>query len=189
MPRPALFAAMPDRTDERTKERERSGADLGSLQDEFTDFQDLEGGSDGLQDLDESRSVEESAGSGRLSGIRSRLGRLFSPRGFLLRAGVLVAGIVVTGFVPLLPALLATFLGILIGGFAIGLFEGEGSYLETGTAGLLVGGAAALLNNLTLTIVGVGTPLVVTGAVGGLVGAIVGLYFGRDLKAGLTAEL
>ncbi|MFT4931959.1 MAG: hypothetical protein ACI91T_001847, partial [Natronomonas sp.] len=93
------------------------------------------------------------------------------------------------GFVPLLPALLATFLGILIGGLAIGLFESEGSYAETGAAGLLVGGAAALLNNLTLTIVGIGAPLVVTGAVGGLVGAILGLYFGRDLKTGLTKDL
>lgn len=191
MPRPALFSAMPDRTDERTKERERSGGDLEGLQDEFTDFQDLDldGGSGGLQDLDESRTVEEPAGPGRSSRVRSRLGRLFSPRSFLLRAGALVAGIVAAGFVPLLPALLATLLGILIAGFAIGLFEGEGSYIETGTAGLLVGGAAALLNNLTLTIVGVGVPLVATGAVGGLVGALVGLYFGRDLKAGLTKEL
>jgi len=180
---------MPDRTDERTKERERSGADLGSLQDDFTDFQDLDGGSDGLQGLDESRTVDESAGGGRLSGVRSRLGRLFSPRGFLLRAGALVGGVVAAGFVPLLPALLATFLGILIGGLAIGLLESEGSYLETGAAGLLVGGGAALLSNLTLTIVGIGAPLVVTGAVGGLVGAILGLYFGRDLKTGLTKDL
>jgi hypothetical protein len=180
---------MPDRTDERTRERERSGADLEDLGDDFTDFGDLDGGSDGLGDLERSRSVEESAGSGRLSGVRSRLGRLFSPRGFLLRTGVLAAGVFAAGFVPLLPGLLAAFLGVLIGGFAIGLFEGEQSYLETATAGLLVGGVMAFLGNLTLTLIGVGTPLVALGAVGGVVGAVLGLYFGRDLRAGLSKEL
>jgi hypothetical protein len=180
---------MVDRTDERTKERERSVADSGDLQDGVTGVRDLEGSADGLQGLEDGADVDRSVESGQSSGFRSRLAGLFSPRGFLLRAGTLVAGVVAAGFVPLLPALLTTFLGILVAAFAIGLFEGEQSYLETGTAGLLVGGGAAVLGNLTLALVGVGTPLVATGAVGGLVGAVLGLYFGRDLRAGLTKDL
>lgn len=180
---------MPDRTDERTRERERSDGDLGAHQDDVTDFQDLNEGHNGRQVSDEPQTVDESTRQGRQSGIRSRLKRLFSPRGFLLRAGVMVAGVVASGFVPLLPAILGSFLGLLVAGFGIGVFESEQSYLETGSAGLLVGAVAALLNNLTLTFVGVGAPLVLVGAFGGLVGGLLGLYFGRDLRAGLSKEI
>lgn len=180
---------MPDRTDERTREQERSDGDLGANQDDVTDFQDLNEGHNGRQVRDVPQTVDESTRQGRQSGIRSRLKKLFSPRGFLLRAGVMVGGVVASGFVPLLPAILGSFLGILMTGFAIGLFESEQSYLETGSAGLLVGAVAALLNNLTLTFFAGGAALVLIGALGGLIGALLGLYFGRDLRAGLSKEI
>jgi hypothetical protein len=201
---------MSDRTDERTTERERSVGDAGDF--DLQEYKDLandrefqtggegegesESGSERRGALDELRdfgwfSSDEStsAGGGQRSGIRSRLGRLFSPRGFLLRTGVLAAGLFAGGFVPLLPGLIAGILGLVVAGFAIGLVESNRSYLETGLAGLLVGGVAALLNHLVLTIAGIGAPIVMTGAIGGLVGAVLGLYLGRDLKAGLTKEI
>ncbi|MFT4965152.1 MAG: hypothetical protein ACI9PP_002443 [Halobacteriales archaeon] len=180
---------MPDRTDERTRERERSEGDLVEDHDDFTDFQDLDKGHTGQKASEELHSVDESTKPGDESGIRSRLSRLFSPQGFLLRAGAMVAGVVGAGFVPLLPATLGAFLGILMAGFGIGLFESEQSYLETGSAGLLLGAVAALLNNLTLTFFGGGAALVLIGALGGLIGALLGLYFGRDLRAGLSKEI
>ena len=199
---------MSDRTDERTTERERSVGDAGDF--DLQEYKDLandrefQTGADGEGEsvsesrgaLDELRdfdfggfSSDESTGGERPSGIRSRLGRLFSPRGFLLRTGVLAAGLFAGGFVPLLPGLIAGILGLVVAGFAIGLVESNRSYLETGLAGLLVGGVAALLNHLVLTIAGIGAPIVMTGAIGGLVGAVFGLYLGRDLRAGLTKEI
>ncbi|WP_135535685.1 MULTISPECIES: DUF456 domain-containing protein [Halostella] len=110
----------------------------------------------------------------------------FSPQAFLLSAILLTVGLVGGGTaIPLFgrPA------GMLLVAFAFGLASGERRYGEVGLAGVVVGGLASLLRNAVLTIAGVGLPLVAVSAVVGGLAAVVGLYFGRDLRDGLTRDI
>jgi len=47
----------------------------------------------------------------------------------------------------------------------------------------------ALLGNVVLALVGAGAPLVTVGIGGGVLAAVLGHYFGRDLRVGLTREV
>lgn len=135
----------------------------------------------------EPREREDSGGI--VHSLYSRtLGRVLSTRG-------LVAGLVLTalfavlfGLVPLV-GLLGQLLGIGVAGFVYGLVAGESRYLELALSGALVGTGSALLGNLLVVTLGSATALLGFGLFGGALAAVVGHYFGRDLRDGLSREL
>ncbi|WP_226040661.1 DUF456 domain-containing protein [Natrinema sp. DC36] len=123
-----------------------------------------------------------------LSPITSRLslGRYFSPKEYLALVGVLSAGV-------LAGATVLPFAGRMIGMFAvafiIGLLASKRRYLEMSAAGVSVGGVAAVISNTVLIAVGSGQPLIAVGATVGLLASVVGYYFGRDLRDGLSQDI
>ena len=124
-------------------------------------------------------------------GVRTRVretartvatGRSLAAALVLVAAGTLLVG-------ELLPGPVGTFLGIALGGSLYGTLSDTRHYAETSLAGALAGGVSVLLGNLALSLIGVGVPLVVAGAVGGGLAGLVGHYLGRDLRDGLTREV
>ncbi|MFW5938847.1 MAG: hypothetical protein ACOCSD_04245 [Halolamina sp.] len=142
----------------------------------------------------------EASGGGRLSGVRGRLGRVFSIRGFLLALGVVVAGVVaggaIGGIVPFMGTV-GRVVGVFAATFVLGAVRSRRQYLEVGAAGA---GVAALLA-ITQVFSGVFLPIGVEwlqqyglalGAIGagsGAVASLLGYYFGRDLRDGLTKSV
>ena len=109
----------------------------------------------------------------------------FSPRFFLLSAVLLAVALVGGSTVPVFGRPL----GLFVVAFALGLVSSERRYAEVGLAGVAVGGVGSLLRNAVLTLTGVGLPLVAVSAVIGGVAALAGVYFGRDLRDGLTRDI
>ena len=145
---------------------------------------------------EEGRTATETSARGDTSGLRSRLGGLFSARIFLLALVLSVVAVVVGGAVPLVG-----FLGRLVGLFAVaslvGVLSSKRRYLEVGLAGGLASGLGFVVGTLTgaffpfavrlladygVVIAGVGVGV-------GALAALVGHYVGRDLRDGLTREL
>lgn len=162
-----------------------AGGDTGA--DPLTGFDptqdaDLEGNStaDAGSDTGSSRSW--------LSPITSRLslGRYFSPKEYVALVGVLSAGV-------LAGATVLPFAGRMIGmftvAFTVGLLASKRRYLEMSAAGISVGAVAAVLGNAVLAAVGSGQSLVAVGATVGLLASVVGYYFGRDLRDGLSQDI
>ncbi|WP_410766807.1 hypothetical protein [Haloferax sp. DFSO60] len=140
-------------------------------------------------DDDESAPTKSKSSSGRLGG-------LFSVRTFLVALVLSIGGVIVGGAIPLI-GFIGNFLGIAMAGFLLGILGSNRRYVEVGLAGAIAAGFAFVLSTLLsvfapfalqlladygLAIAGVGS---VTGALAGLVGH----YFGRDLRDGLTREI
>jgi hypothetical protein len=119
---------------------------------------------------------------------QGRLESLISPTAVLVAVVLSVLGTLLVGSIPLL-GFGGELLGVAVAGFLYGLVANARHYLELALAGALVGGGFALLGNLVLTLLGAGIPLVAVGVVGGAVAGVVGHYFGRDLRDGLTREI
>ncbi len=160
---------MADRARERTKTRDV---------DEF--FVETDGATDSADQQRTSRNREPT--------LRERAGQLFSPRVFLVALVLSAVGVVLGGFIPVIGGLLG-FVGVFLAGFALGLVSDDRHYPEVGVAGALAAGGWSVLGNFTLFLVGVGLPLVVASAGVGLLCGLLGHYFGRDLREGLTREL
>lgn len=142
---------------------------------------------DGLEESATTRRPTSSSES-RRERLTRRATSVFSPRAFLVSTVVTLLGfLVVGGLLPL--GGIANLVGIAAGTFATGLATSQSRYAESAVAGGAVGGVAAFLDHLALTVVGVGLPLLALGAVGGLLAGLLGHYFGRDLRAGLTRDL
>lgn len=125
---------------------------------------------------------------GRVTSRVPTPGNVFSVRAFGLVVSLALAATFLAGMVLPLGGL-AGYLGIALVGFGVGLADSQRRYTE-----LLVGGAVAsavgtFVGNIVLTALGIGVPLVVLGALGGAAAGVVGHYFGRDLRAGLTRDL
>jgi len=73
--------------------------------------------------------------------------------------------------------------------FLHGTTAADSRYAETFVASGVVGAGLAVLTNPLLTFTGVGLPLVAISTVATMLVALVGHYFGRDLRAGLTADV
>lgn len=124
------------------------------------------------------------------SRIKSPVASLFSLRAFLLALVLSVAGLLLAGMVPLLPGSVAALFGVFLAGFTIGLIRERRAYLEVALAGAGTAGVATLLDYLLIaTLGGFGLPLAAVTGGAGLLGAVGGHYFGRDLRAGLTRDL
>lgn len=143
--------------------------------------------------------TNESSG-GRLGGVRRRVGGVFSIRGFLLALGVVGAGVVaggaLGGIVPFLGTI-GQIVGVFAATFLLGLVRSHRQYLEVGVAGAALAAVLAvtsLLDGVFLPI-GVewlqqyGVALGAIGAGSGAVAALLGYYFGRDLRDGLTRSV
>lgn len=128
----------------------------------------------------------------RTGGVRSRLARastrVFSLRAFLAALGLSLVGALVGGAIPLVGGL-GGIAGVFVAGFVLGVLAGERRYLESVIAGAVVAGIGTFLDFLVVSVVGIGVPIVAIGAGSGAIAAVVGHYFGRDLRAGLAREL
>ena len=111
--------------------------------------------------------------------------RWFSPRFFLLSAVLLAVALVGGSTIPVFGRPI----GLFVVAFALGLVSNERRYAEVGLAGAAVGGVGSLLRNAVLTLTGIGLPLVVVSVVVGGLAALAGVYFGRDLRDGLTRDV
>lgn len=111
----------------------------------------------------------------------------FNPKSFLLATLLLTVGYVGGGFVPVLGAL-ASWAGLIGAAFLYGLGTSKGRYPETALAGAGVGLVTTVLTSLRFIAFANGQLLLVLGAGLGLVGALVGYYFGSDLRKGLTSD-
>ena len=137
---------------------------------------------------------------GRLSGIKRRAARVFAPRSFLLSLLVVVVGIAAGGFLGGLIPFLGT-VGQLVGVFAttfvLGLVRARRHYLEVAAAGAVAATLIVLSSTLNGAFLPVGVEvlqqyglaLAGVGAGTGAAVALLGYYFGRDLRAGLTKSV
>lgn len=151
-------------------------------------------GRSGDADVESSEAAARGAGPRARAGrrVRGRLAAAFSLRFFggalvLATAGLLAASSLVP-FVPVVGGL-AGLLGVFAATFTLGLVTDRRRYLEAGLAGAAAAGLGSLLNHLVLAVLVVGLPMVVFGAGSGFVAGVLGLYFGRDLRDGVTREL
>ena len=139
--------------------------------------------------------ASESSESSESGGLRTRLGRVFSPRAFLAALLLSVGGFALGQSVPILGALplvgqFLGFLGVLLAGFVLGLGAKRRRYLEGALGGATAAGLAFVANALLFTFVSdVGLQFAAVGAGVGAVAALVGVYFGRDLRNGLTRDV
>lgn len=134
--------------------------------------------------------LEESSPQESSDGIRDRAGRRLglSKRGVTFSAVAALVGVLVFG--SLIPfGLVGNLLGLFVAGFIYGTVTSDGQYLSIGLASGTAAGLMSVLGNLTLTVLGPGIPIVAVGAVGGFFAGVLGHYFGRDLRDGLTREL
>ncbi|MFD1647275.1 hypothetical protein [Haloarchaeobius litoreus] len=111
----------------------------------------------------------------------------FNPKSFLLATLLLTVGYVAGGFVPVLGGL-ASWAGLVGAAFLYGLGTSKGRYPETALAGAGVGLVTTVLTSLRFIAFANGQLLLALGAGLGLVGALVGYYFGSDLRTGLTSD-
>ncbi len=138
-------------------------------------------------------------------GLKSLLARLvpsgvlpgvpFSAKRFGVAVLLITAGIVAGGWIPLVGAI-TQYVGLFLAAFLLGATRTAG-YLEAGSAGAVGAGLSTLLGLLStgtfvigldvlqrygLAVAGVGVSV-------GLLVAVTGVYFGRDLRAGLTRSV
>jgi hypothetical protein len=125
-----------------------------------------------------------------------RLAGLFSLKAFLLSAALIGVGVVGGGAIPLVGTI-GSLAGLFIATFIIGLVASERRYLETAVAGGGIVGASFAVSLLSTGVLPVGMDFfreygLAFGGVGVALGVVVGLlghYFGRDLRDGLTQEI
>ena len=115
-------------------------------------------------------------------------GSYFSVRALVVAFGAIAGGMTLGSLVPMIP--FTAFAGIPVGAFLHGLLDRERRYGETAVAGGLLAGLAVITSLLPQVLAGLnGTRLFAIAAAVGLVLAVVGHYFGRDLRSGLTRDL
>lgn len=174
---------MSERTDQLSAEASPDHRPDGGFDDEEFGDGGFDSGVD--DDLLGGSEPETDAASGS-----SRLGGYFSPKAFL---GILVGLAVVAGVgrsvVPVVSGI-GGVLGAFAGAFLIGLISSKRRYAETGVAAGLLGAISAIPGFVAF---GLGLQSIATiaavGAAVGLVVALLGVYFGRDLRKGLTQDI
>ncbi|MFC5278614.1 hypothetical protein ACFPM1_07575 [Halorubrum rubrum] len=181
------------------------GDPLEDLDDLLDD--DLAGGGAGVEDgaVDAGEATapgpptaDATAGSG--SGDSGRVGldgRWFSLKAFAIAVVAVAVGTVLVGMVPLVGGTIGAVAGVLLGTFLVGVLSASPNYVETGLAGSLAGAGTAVSSVLGVGFLPIGIdylgqwglPLLAVGGGVGLLCGLVGHYFGRDLRAGVTGEL
>ncbi|AFZ71983.1 hypothetical protein [Natronobacterium gregoryi] len=111
---------------------------------------------------------------------------LFSPKAFLAFVALVSVGLFAgNALIPVAGRLI----GMFAIAFLVGLATSKRRYLEMTTAGVASGGATSLLIDPWFVAAGLGTRVLAVGAATGLVAALAGYYFGRDLRAGLARDV
>lgn len=136
------------------------------------------------------------ASDGRMAGTRRRLGNLFSVKVFLGTLLLAVAGMAVGGAIPII-GFFGRFAGLFAVGFLVGLVASRRRYLEVGAAGAVASGLGFLLSTLGSAFLPVAADLLARygvaiaggGAVAGMLVVVLGHYFGRDLRDGVTRDI
>jgi len=149
------------------------------------DVDSLDDGGFGVDIPDQTPADTQESG-GLRERAADRLG--VSKRGLGLSAVVAAVGVLVLGSV--LPfGVIGNLAGLFVAAFGYGAISGDGQYLSIGLASAVAGGITAVVGNLTVTLLGPGIPIAAVGLVGGLFAGLLGHYFGRDLRDGLTRDL
>ncbi|CCI69580.1 uncharacterized protein NP_2491G [Natronomonas pharaonis DSM 2160] len=169
---------------DRTTTRDRSG----DVSEESLEF----GTGDALGDAGGAETPEttdaDRTDAGLTGRAKSKATSLFSPRSFLIAFALIAVGLFATStFLPL-PG--AGLVGVFAAAFLFGFVVNERRYAEVAAAG---GGAVAASTFLDFAVVavlgGFGISLTILGGLGGAAAGLLGAYFGRDLRDGLTREI
>ncbi|EMA58512.1 hypothetical protein C468_15749 [Halorubrum kocurii JCM 14978] len=159
---------------------------------------DLAGGEDASAgETGGAETAEPSAGSAADAGRVGVSGRWFSAKAFALALVAVGVGVFVGGLIPLIGGTIGTAGGVFLAAFLLGLVLSTRRYVETGIAGAAAGAASAVTSVLGVGFLPIGIdylsqwglPLVAVGGGAGLALALIGHYFGRDLRAGLTEDI
>jgi len=182
-----------------SKERESSEGDPMDDLDNLLD-DDLAG--DGTSDAgsDGAAATDADGGSARSTGDSGRIGvsgRWFSAKAFALALVTVAVGVFVGGLIPLIGGTVGTAGGVFLAAFLLGFALSTRRYVETGIAGGAAGAVSAVTSVLGVGFLPIGIdylsqwglPLVAVGGGVGLVLALLGHYFGRDLRAGLSRDV
>lgn len=202
--------SMSERTDERASEDDPLrgeefddvDADVGLDDGELgVDVDTLTGGVGGestsADRTADDRESSADSGPGLLSRLTPSVSRpklspsLPSLRSFLLALVLVVGGMLVGSAVPLIGSITGL-VGLFAGSFVLGLGSGKRRYFPAAVAGAAAAvGATALQGVLTLAFIqSIGAaPTAALGATTGVIVAVIGHYFGRDLRAGLTQDV
>lgn len=129
-------------------------------------------------------------------GDTGRLGGRFSAKALLVSLVAVAVGVGVGGMIPIIGSI-GSLAGVFAATFILGALAGESRYLETGLAGGVVIGVNFALSLLTSVALPIGVDFfqqygLAFGGLGVVIGAglgLVGHYFGRDLRDGLTREI
>jgi len=161
---------MAERTAERTRESDADAEPADSTAPDVTET------SVGSVTDEATETAEESAGS------------YFSVRALVVAFVAIGGGMTLGSLIPMIP--FTAFAGIPVGAFLHGLLDRERRYVETAVAGGLLAGLAVLSSLLPQVLAGLnGARLFAIAASVGLVLGLLGHYFGRDLRNGLTRDL
>ncbi|QGN06770.1 hypothetical protein Hrd1104_05320 [Halorhabdus sp. CBA1104] len=126
---------------------------------------------------------------GGLVSVRPQLGRIFSIRSFLLALAGSVLGAIGFGIaIPFFDSL-AALGGIFTAAFVAGVFGSRRSYLEFTLAGAATAALGTVSKFMVVAVVGQGELLAIFGAGSGAIAALLGHYFGRDLRTGMTTDI
>ncbi|MFC7153961.1 hypothetical protein ACFQPA_00640 [Halomarina halobia] len=131
----------------------------------------------------------DSEGRSRRARLLGRAKGLFSPRYFLVALVLTAVGLVLaSAFLPFVPG--AGLVGVFVAAFGLGLLSGRRHYLELAVAGAFAATLSVFTDYVVFALVAdAGATLAAAGAGAGALVALVGHYFGRDLRSGLTADL
>jgi len=118
----------------------------------------------------------------------SAAGSYFSVKALVVAFVAIGGGMTLGSLIPMIPY--TALLGIPLGAFLHGLLDSERRYIETAIAGALLSGLAVVSSLLPQLLAGLnGARLFAIAGSFGLVFALVGHYFGRDLRSGLTKDI
>ena len=184
-----------------SKERESSEDDpMDDLDDLLDD--DLAGGEgDSATETGGAGTAEPSAGGAEPSaGGAGRIGvdgQWFSAKALALALVTVAVGVFAGSLIPLIGGTIGTAGGVFLAAFLLGLVVSQRRYVETGIAGAAAGAATAVTSVLGVGFLPIGIdylsqwglPLLAVGGGVGLVLALLGHYFGRDLRAGLSRDI
>ncbi|WP_418285339.1 hypothetical protein [Halorubrum sp. DTA46] len=186
-----------------SKEREASDGDpMDDLDDLLDDDLTDSGGSEGAAGAERSspKSAESDSRPGATDSSGGRIGmsgRWFSGKAFAVVLVAVALGVFVGGSIPLIGGTVGSAAGVFLAAFATGLVFSARRYVETGIAGAAAGAGTAVTSVLGVGFLPIGVDylqqwglsLLAIGGGLGLVLALVGHYFGRDLRAGLTEDV
>ncbi|WP_460560605.1 hypothetical protein [Halorubrum pallidum] len=191
-----------------SKERESSGGDPMDDLDDLLDDDLAEGNSGassgGDATADSATASDAAAGNASIGdSAASRAGRIgvsgrwFSAKAFAIALAVAAVATFVVGAVPLVGGAIGSVGGIFVAGFVLGAVLSSRRYVEAGLAGAVAGAGTAVTSVLGVGFLPIGIDylqqwgpsLLAIGGGLGLAVALLGHYLGRDLRAGLTADI